>query len=699
MAGDKRIKGITIEIGGDTTELQKALKGVNTEIRDTQTELKDVNRLLKLDPGNVTLVRQKQELLTTSIKDSKDKLDTLKDAYKQVQAQVEKGDLGTDKMRSLEREIASTEQSLKTLRTESVKSGNGLNGMGGSTTSANLEALSGKAGAVASATAGISTGAGLALGGLVALSEKSAATALSFNKTAAQTGLTVEQVQELSYASTMSGVSMDSLTVGMKKLTASMGSARSGTGSQAEAFKQLGVSVTDSNGNLRDANSVMGEVFAAMGGMENTTERNVLAHKLFGKSYQELAPLMKNGGTSLQKYTQYARENGLVMSQDEVNGAAAAGREWRQFSETMQIKMTELGGKLATNVAPFIEKVLNGAIGLVTWFGNLPAPVQNTILVVLGLVAAISPLAGLISSVATIVGVITPMLPALGTAFAVLTGPIGLTVAAIAAVTAGLIYLYNTNEGFRNFVNTAWDGIKNTVAGAADNIGLSLGIVADTLTGNTEGAMDKAKALWDKLPPGVQDTLLTVYDNVKGGMDRVSEFFGGLQDQAFKWGSDMIQGIIDGINSLIDNAKKAAEDVGKAIKGVLGFSLPKEGPLSDADTYMPDMMNLYIAGIRGKRGDLTREAALTAASMQSALTASQAKVGSRVAGITAAGQTAANYTGGGNLQQVTQAIKNLRLTVSPVTKLDGKAIAQTTYNYTMDIVSGDISSVKMAGGV
>lgn len=699
MAGDKRIKGITIEIGGDTTELQKALKGVNTEIRDTQTELKDVNRLLKLDPGNVTLVRQKQELLTTSIKDSKDKLDTLKDAYKQVQAQVEKGDLGADKMRSLEREIASTKQSLKTLQTESVKSGNGLNGMGGSTTSANLEALSGKAGAVASATAGISTGAGLALGGLVALSKKSAATALSFNKTAAQTGLTVEQVQELSYASTMSGVSMDSLTVGMKKLTASMGSARSGTGSQAEAFKQLGVSVTDSNGNLRDANSVMGEVFAAMGGMENTTERNVLAQKLFGKSYQELAPLMKNGGTSLQKYTQYARENGLVMSQDEVNGAAAAGREWRQFSETMQIKMTELGGKLATNVAPFIEKVLNGAIGLVTWFGNLPAPVQNTILVVLGLVAAISPLAGLISSVATIVGVITPMLPALGTAFAVLTGPIGLTVAAIAAVTAGLVYLYNTNEGFRNFVNTAWDGIKNTVAGAADNIGLSLGIVADTLTGDTQGATDKAKAMWDKLPLGVQQNLLDLYDNVKGGMDRVGDFFGNLPDRAFKWGADMIQGIIDGINSLIDNAKKAAEDVGEAIKGVLGFSLPKEGPLSDADTYMPDMMNLYIAGIRGKRSELTKEAALTAASMQSALTASQAKVQSRVAGITAVGQTAANYTGGGNLQQVTQAIKNLRLTVSPVTKLDGKAIAQTTYNYTMDIVSGDISSVKMAGGV
>ena len=75
-----RIKGITIEIGGDTTKLQTALKGVNTEIRNTQSQLKDVEKLLKLDPGNTELLSQKQKLLSQAITETKEKLETLKTA-------------------------------------------------------------------------------------------------------------------------------------------------------------------------------------------------------------------------------------------------------------------------------------------------------------------------------------------------------------------------------------------------------------------------------------------------------------------------------------------------------------------------------------------------------------------------------------------------------------------------------------------
>ena len=75
MAGG-RIKGITVEIGGDTTKLQTALKGVNSEIKNTQSQLKDVEKLLKLDPGNTELLSQKQKLLSQSIQETKEKLAT-----------------------------------------------------------------------------------------------------------------------------------------------------------------------------------------------------------------------------------------------------------------------------------------------------------------------------------------------------------------------------------------------------------------------------------------------------------------------------------------------------------------------------------------------------------------------------------------------------------------------------------------------
>ena len=82
MAGN-RIKGITVEIGGDTTKLQTALKGVNTEIRNTQSQLKDVEKLLKLDPGNTELIAQKHRLLAQAVSETREKLETLKTAQQQ----------------------------------------------------------------------------------------------------------------------------------------------------------------------------------------------------------------------------------------------------------------------------------------------------------------------------------------------------------------------------------------------------------------------------------------------------------------------------------------------------------------------------------------------------------------------------------------------------------------------------------------
>lgn len=116
-----RIQGITVEIGGDTTKLSSALSGVNKEIKNTQSQLKDVEKLLKLDPTNTELLAQKQRLLGDAIKETKDKLDTLKTAASQANEQLQKGDITQEQYDSLQREIQETEQKLKSLEEQAAK--------------------------------------------------------------------------------------------------------------------------------------------------------------------------------------------------------------------------------------------------------------------------------------------------------------------------------------------------------------------------------------------------------------------------------------------------------------------------------------------------------------------------------------------------------------------------------------------------
>ena len=121
-----RIKGITVEIGGDTTGLDKALKSVNASIRSTQSALKDVNRLLKLDPSNTELLSQKQRLLKDAIAATKEKLDSLKVAQEQAKQQLENGELGQDKYDALQREIVETEEELRRLQQEAATTNTAL---------------------------------------------------------------------------------------------------------------------------------------------------------------------------------------------------------------------------------------------------------------------------------------------------------------------------------------------------------------------------------------------------------------------------------------------------------------------------------------------------------------------------------------------------------------------------------------------
>lgn len=109
----KTIKGLTVEIGGDTTKLGKALKDVESKSRSLSKELGDINKLLKLDPGNTDLLAQKQEVLAAAVENTRKKLETLKEAEKQVQEQFERGDVSEEQLRALQREIVATENKMK----------------------------------------------------------------------------------------------------------------------------------------------------------------------------------------------------------------------------------------------------------------------------------------------------------------------------------------------------------------------------------------------------------------------------------------------------------------------------------------------------------------------------------------------------------------------------------------------------------
>lgn len=117
-----RIKGITVEIGGDTSKLTDALKGVNKEIKNTQSQLKDVEKLLKLDPGNTELLAQKHRLLGDAVKETKEKLETLKTAAEQANDALAKGDITQDQYDALQREIVETEQALERLEQQANES-------------------------------------------------------------------------------------------------------------------------------------------------------------------------------------------------------------------------------------------------------------------------------------------------------------------------------------------------------------------------------------------------------------------------------------------------------------------------------------------------------------------------------------------------------------------------------------------------
>ncbi|MBQ1580484.1 MAG: hypothetical protein IIZ86_05075, partial [Firmicutes bacterium] len=230
------IKGITIQIGGDTTGLDKALKGVNSQAKSAQNELKEVNKALKLDPGNTELLEQKQRALAAAVSATAEKLQTLKEAQKQAADQLARGDIGQEQYDALTREVVKTEAELK----KATKAQEEFN-VKAEEASAKLTDVGNKAQAVADKTKALSTAAAGLLVAIGGAAVKSAEWADNLNTLSQQTGITTEDLQKMQYAADRIDVSVETITGGIRKLTAQVSS-------NNEAFDKLGVSITNADG-------------------------------------------------------------------------------------------------------------------------------------------------------------------------------------------------------------------------------------------------------------------------------------------------------------------------------------------------------------------------------------------------------------------------------------------------------------------
>ncbi|MBQ3897671.1 MAG: hypothetical protein II742_04150, partial [Clostridia bacterium] len=212
-----RIKGITVEIGGNTTKLQDSLKNLDKTLQGTQSKLKDIDRLLKLDPKNTELLTQKQKALQDAVNATKERLEQLREAA----ANATPESMGQEQYDSLQREIIATEQDLKSLEKQSEEFGS-VFGQQISAAGAAMQELGGKIEDAGKAFAPVSGAAAGVLGTLGGLAYKSVTAADDLNTLAKQTGLSTDALQKMQYASDLVDVSVEDITGAVGKMKKSM---------------------------------------------------------------------------------------------------------------------------------------------------------------------------------------------------------------------------------------------------------------------------------------------------------------------------------------------------------------------------------------------------------------------------------------------------------------------------------------------
>lgn len=493
-----KIRGITIEIGGDTTKLQNSLKQVDSALSNTQGALKDINKLLKLNPGNTELLVQKQENLKKSIEETKERLRILNDAYKEL------GKEGTPEAKAqqeaLKREIIDTEGKLKSLKKEyqdfgSVAkqqlkaAGDAMKDVGDKMQNIGKD-LSMKLTApiLAVGTLGVTYNAELeqlqALFTTLTGSAEEADRVISqIQADASKSPFDVQTLIKANQYLISAGVSADDA----RQTILDLGNAIAATGGGNDELDRMAMNLQQIQ-NVGKASSVDIKQFAnaginIYGLLADSMGVSVEKAKDMDVTYEQLAEALSKASSEGGKYY------GAMEAQSEtLNGSV----------NKLKSSVKALLGAITKSAMPIIQKVIAKIQDVVDWFSNLDESQQETILKIAAAVAAIGPALVIAGKVISVLGTVVS---AIGAVVGVLGGP--LTVAIAAAIAAGVAIYKNWNTiaetGKMLWQRTKdnWTGIKNAVVDAATSLYNGAKEKFQAITDFITRQVDKLKNLFD----------------------------------------------------------------------------------------------------------------------------------------------------------------------------------------------------------
>lgn len=359
-------------------------------------------------------------------------------------------------------------------------------------------------------------------GALVGIATKTASTTDNIDKMSQKLGISRTAYQEWDYVLSQNGASIDSMKMGMKTLNGVIDSVSQSGSTAGTAFERLGISYDDLAGKSQE--EIFEMTISALQNCTDETERTALANDLLGRSGQELAPLLNSGAEATEALKQKAHDLGLVLDDETID----AGVAMTDAMDTMKRSFTSIGGAIATAVMPYITKfadyvssnmpkIRETISSLVKKFDELSPTIKKVIGVVTAVLAVASPvlvvvgkftsgIGGIITKVGGAVGKITSLVSSFGGLSGVLgaiTSPVGLVVMAITALVAIFVALYNTNEDFRNTVQTAWATIKETISGVIEAV--------KTLI---QAFIEVVKAIWDAWGQDIINVVTTAFNYI-----------------------------------------------------------------------------------------------------------------------------------------------------------------------------------------
>ena len=383
--------GLDITVQGEK-EFKASLSEISAALRVNNAELEQVKAAYEGNENSVDALTAKYDVLDRTLLTQKERVEALEDSLEKTGKRYGETDQRTLRLREslikaqtqmtkTEKELEDVSEALKNTDQETEKLSLSLDDIAsaaGIELPPALSSLTEKLGGASGACLALVGGLGAVVTGLVSASMSTAQTAKDLQVMSQTTGLTVEQLQELSYASAALGIEEDEVQDKMKDLTSAMREARDGSEDAQQAFEKLGVSITDRNGELRNAGDVFFDVVDSLGRIENATERDALAMQIFGEEAQKLNPIIEAGSGTINALAQEANNLGYVMDGNTVESFSELDTAFEKF----QKQADAVKNSFASALLPVLIALFNA-------ISSIPAPVLQTMVVLVGMVTTV----------------------------------------------------------------------------------------------------------------------------------------------------------------------------------------------------------------------------------------------------------------------------------------------------------------------